>query len=443
MVMRPISHKVSTVNIHNAEPTRLSPLNNGVRVASEPSPGHLASLSVAVHAGVAHERSCLNGVANLLQQAAVKSQANAVHDIGATLTGHTSRETTTYTISCLPEDTEKAVSILGNIVTGTVSQSAFEEARQEAISHRRALWDVVNEEIVMDFLYSAAYQQTPFQQSVPGEIADLKKATVEDVNAFRTTNYTGSNVVVSASGAVDSGKLTGLVEKSFNDVPEGHSRVFNSRIPFTGSFMHVRDETVDEVQVAIAYETFSYNHPHALTLDVLKELIGQWSNRSLTGTYGSPRLAEGFAQQKLVERYHTFSHYYRNTGLFGTYIVTKNLGKLDDVVYHTFNEYQKLLTYISPEELFRAKNSLKTKILFAEEQSDTRSRYVGEQVLNLDRRLSPAEAFARIDNITVSDIHEVLDHYFYDVDPAVVAHGDLDEMPDYVVMRNWTYWNRW
>jgi predicted Zn-dependent peptidase len=296
----------------------------------------------------------------------------------------------------------------------------------------------------MDFLYSAAYQQTPFQQTVGGEIAELKKATSDDIHAFRTQNYTGANIVVSASGNFDQAKVETSVGAAFASVPQTQSRLSNERVPFTGSFMHVRDETVHEVQFAIAYETFSYNHKHALTLGLLQQLVGEWSNASLAGTNGSPRLAEGFALQTgLVDRYHTFSHLYRNTGLFGVYASTHNIDKVDDAVYHIFNEYQKLFTYISPEELFRVQNALKAKILASEESSASRSRHIGEQVLNLDRRLSLAEAFARIDNITIKDIKEVIDQYFYDVDPVVVAHGDLEEMPDYVVMRNWTYWNRW
>jgi hypothetical protein len=59
-----------------------------------------------------------------------------------------------------------------------------------------------------------------------------------------------------------------------------------------------------------------------------------------------------------VDRYHTFNHQHRNTGLFGVYLNLNDGDKLDDAVYHTFNEFQKLLTYISPEELFRAKNAV-------------------------------------------------------------------------------------
>lgn len=48
--------------------------------------------------------------------------------------------------------------------------------------------------------------------------------------------------------------------------------------------MHIRDNTVHEIQVAIGYETCSINQKHVLTLGLLKQLIGEWSSQSLAGT---------------------------------------------------------------------------------------------------------------------------------------------------------------
>lgn len=49
--------------------------------------------------------------------------------------------------------------------------------------------------------------------------------------------------------------------------------------------MHIRDNTVHEIQVAVGYETFSLNHKHVLTLAVLRQLIGEWNTQSLAGTF--------------------------------------------------------------------------------------------------------------------------------------------------------------
>jgi len=102
-----------------------------------------------------------------------------------------------------------------------------------------------------------------------------------------------------------------------------------------------------------------------------------------------------------------------------------------------------LLAYLTPEEFFRAKNALKAQLLASRETSASHSLVLGKSIANVDRAISLAEAFYRIDLVTMGDVKEVLDTYFYDVDPVVIAHGNLEELPDYVVLRGWTYWNRW
>lgn len=49
--------------------------------------------------------------------------------------------------------------------------------------------------------------------------------------------------------------------------------------------MHIRDNTVHDVQVAIGYETFAVSHKHALTLGVLKALLGEWDTHSFSGNF--------------------------------------------------------------------------------------------------------------------------------------------------------------
>ena len=63
----------------------------------------------------------------------------------------------------------------------------------------------------------------------------------------------------------------------------------------------------------------------------------------------------------------------------------------------------------------------------------------GLQLSSVGRRLPPAEYLARIQAVTIDDVKNLLDTYFTDVDPIVVAHGPLEEMPDYGILRGWTY----
>lgn len=435
----------SVQNLSNCEPATVSVLSNGVRLATEPSEGQLVSLSVVINAGSVLEQAQKDGTANLLQTAAVRAASSQARKLGTSLIGNTTRDKTTYSLTVLPAQVPQAVSILGEVVQGNqVTPDALEAARAHVISGRQALWDVVNEDVVSDFFHSTAYQGTPYQNTAEGEIKSLRQLQSGDLEAYRKANYTGQNIVVAASGAVTHAQLDPLVTEAFGGIAKaGHISRFDSRVPFTGALMHIRDNTTHKIQVAIGYETFSVAHKHVVTLGLLKHLIGSWDSKSHVGTNSSSRLAEVIAVEKLADNFHPFLRLYPDTGFFGVYVQTHNTDSLDDLVYEIFNEYQKLFSYLTPEEFFRAKNALKAQLLAGAETSAGRALSLGKHVANVHRPLSLAEAFYRIDLVTPGDVKEVIDQYFYDVDPVIVAHGNLEELPDYVVMRGWTYWNRW
>lgn len=435
----------SVYNVNNCEPACVSTLSNGVRLATEPSEGQLVSLSVVVNAGSVLELPQKNGTANLLQTAAVRAASDQARKLGAKLVGNTTRDKTTYSLTVLPGQVQQAVSLLGEVVQGTkVTSDVFEAARRQVISGRQDLWDVVNEDVVLDFFHSTAYQGTAYENTAEGEIRTLRDLQGSDLDAFRSANYTGQNIVIAASGAVAHGQLDSLVTDAFSGISKAsHSNYAASRVPYTGALMHIRDNTTHKIQVAVGYETFAITHKHVITLALLKHLIGSWDSKSHVGNNSSSRLAEVIAVEKLADNFHPFMHLYQDTGFFGVYVQTHNTEALDNLVYEIFNEYQKLFNYLTPEEFFRAKNALKAQLLSWAESSSGRALSLGKSVANVHRAISLAEAFYRIDLVTPGDVKDVIDQYFYDVDPVVVAHGNLEELPDYVVMRGWTYWNRW
>jgi hypothetical protein len=87
------------------------------------------------------------------------------------------------------------------------------------------------------------------------------------------------------------------------------------------------------------------------------------------------------------------------------------------------------------------------------------SLFSGRQILVFGRRLSPVEVFARIDEITLqgiclsffpllnffllfSDVMEVATRHLSDIEPTVVTVGPSHGFPDYLMVRERTYWRR-
>jgi len=314
--------------------------------------------------------------------------------------------------------------------TRTLIQKAQNEIEQSKL-----------DQVVIDNAHAAAYQGSTYAASSIGEPSVIKNIKNEDLLKFAQKHYSTHNMVLVGTGDVNHDELIALADKSFsNSVPKRIEPI--GPVDFVGSDIRIRDDTSYPARLAFTFEAVGKSDPNYWAFLLLKTLIGSWSHNSGTSNYQSARLAEIMGTEKLAYNYHAFYYPYNTTGLFGIYGETSP-HHLDDFTYECFNEFQKQGTYITDQDLLRAKNQLKLELLSRLQDPTNLAHDIGDAVLSSSRALSIAEQWKRIHDIQVSDIISILNTYLTDVDPVVVGHGPIDDLLDYNTLRNWTYWNRW
>ena len=120
------------------QPTRVTTLPNGMRVASESNGGETATVGVWIETGSRYESDANNGVAHFLEHMAFKGTGKRsqlqleteVENMGAHLNAYTSREQTVYYAKVLKGDVPKAVEMLSDILLN----SSFSQARMHPYS---------------------------------------------------------------------------------------------------------------------------------------------------------------------------------------------------------------------------------------------------------------------------------------------------------------------
>lgn len=151
--------------------------------------------------------------------------------------------------------------------------------------------------------------------------------------------------------------------------------------------------------------------------------------------------------EKCIEIANPFLHSYRDTGLCGMYIVGRpaTAGPSDgsvmvEVIQYTMCEWcrftQKML---HDKELAQAKVNLKAQLLFNMDGGGNAAQDIGRQVLHYGRRVPLQEMYDRIDDVTATNVQEVLQHYFYGRKPCFSYLGYLAAMPNYDWTEHWTY----
>ena len=458
----------------NAPLTEVSCTGNGVRVASEvrivhgqitspppfqhnPSPaqtahGETATVGVWIDAGSRYETARNNGAAHFLEHMAFKGTKNRtqrqleveIENMGGHLNAYTSREQTVYYAKVFKNDVAKAMDILADILQNSELDEGAITRERDVILREAEEVGKQYEEVILDHLHEAAFMGTGLGRTILGPDANIRSLTRNDLLSYIGTHYTADRFVIAGAGAVDHQQLTELTEKYFGKLPTapkgGLSTEFDPAV-FTGSDKRLRFETMDEAHVALAFEGASWTSEYAFPLMLIQTILGSWSRTSPLGRNGASKYAQEVADRELAHSFMAFNTCYKDTGLFGLYLVCED-AKLDDAMKYTLEHLLRMCHSVSDEEVSRAKTQLKANMLMQLDSFSQTAEDIGRQMLTYGRRMSNAEMFARIDAITTADVKATANRYFNDEDHALAAVGPVASLPDYDWIRRRSYWNK-
>ncbi|KAF4698523.1 Mitochondrial-processing peptidase subunit alpha, partial [Perkinsus olseni] len=137
-------------------------------------------------------------------------------------------------------------------------------------------------------------------------------------------------------------------------------------------------------------------------------------------------------QNPNVESCMAFNTQYSDSGLFGMYITGygQEAPRLVDIA---LNELHKLNSF-TPEEVSRAKNTLKGNIFMNAENSKVLMEDIGRQIIMSGKVVTPEEFAARVDAVTEADLKEVAAKLLKK-NPTYVVYGDTKSAPHYEYVR--------
>jgi processing peptidase subunit beta len=153
------------------------------------------------------------------------------------------------------------------------------------------------------------------------------------------------------------------------------------------------------------------------------------------GTHLSSKLAQAISAGDLASSFTSFNTTYTDTGMFGIYLVGHDRLKLIDLAETTLKKWRNVCTSATDADVNRAKNQLKTALLFSLDSSVQVAEEIGRHMLVYGRRVTPFEIDRMIDAVTTEAVRDCALKYLYDADPAVVAHGPIEAWPDYVCLK--------
>jgi processing peptidase subunit beta len=204
----------------------------------------------------------------------------------------------------------------------------------------------------------------------------------------------------------------------------------------------VKFNSEEIAHVAVAFEAASWTSEYAFPLMLMQVMLGSYDRTQGLGRNHASRLCQEVAEHELAHTVNTFNTCYKDTGLFGVYMVCEDI-KAGDLMWSVMNNLVRLVHEPSEEEVARAKLNLKATMLMGLDGHSSVAEDMGRQLLTYGRRMTPAEIFSRIDSLTVDDVKATAAKFINDEDHALAAVGGIHGVPDYAWIRRHSYWLRY
>merc|ERR1719309_1522607 len=301
----------------NMPETKVTTLDNGVRVVTEDSGTLTSTVGLWIDAGSRYEDPSNNGVAHFLEHMAFKgtktrSQTDLeleIENMGAHLNAYTSREQTVYYAKAFSSDLPKAVEILADIIQNSTLGELEIEREKSVILREMQEVETNTQEVVFDLLHETAYQGTPLGRTILGPTANIRNMQRADLADFVKTHYKAPRMVLAAAGGVDHKALVDLAQQHLGGVDSGYS----SGIPltpscrFTGSEIRLRDDGMPLAHVAIAVEGVGWADADNIPLMVASTITGSWDRTLGCGPNTGSALAFNAANSGCAHSFQSFT----------------------------------------------------------------------------------------------------------------------------------------
>ncbi|KAK9900909.1 LuxS/MPP-like metallohydrolase [Cystobasidium minutum MCA 4210] len=201
---------------------QVTTLPNGVRVATDGTPGHFVAAGIYVGAGSRYEWEGNSGSSHMIDRLAFKSTTNRtgeemtreIEALGGQFLASSSREVIMYQASsythCLPE----VVSLLSDTVLNPVVTDEEIDLQRESVQYELAEINNKPEMILPEILYEVAFQGNTLGHPLLIPEDRLAKIDAECIRKYRKEWFRPDRMVVAGAG-VPHQELLALAEKHF------------------------------------------------------------------------------------------------------------------------------------------------------------------------------------------------------------------------------------
>jgi predicted Zn-dependent peptidase len=390
---------------------RLTRLPSGARIITAPM-RERASVAVAVMfaVGSRYEEPERAGLAHFIEHMVFKGSqryptakaiSEAIEGVGGVLNAATDKEATLFWAKVPAAQFALAADVLCDMVY-RAGLDAGELAKERLVVIEELRMYMDNPQDYVHTLFDEVmWPDHPLGRDTAGTEETVRSFERDDCLRYLGEHYRADNVVVSVAGAIDHEEALSVLAplvSAWGTGPALAAPAAPSPAP-SAPRLRLLNKRTEQANVVLGAHGVSYLDDDRFTVDMLNAVLGEGMSSRL---FLHLREDEGLAYDV-----HSFTIKHRDAGALGVYIGCEPR-RATRAVEAAIRELQALAaTPVGDEELTKAREYVKGRLLLQLEGTSSLCNYLGQQELLTDSILLPDEVVRRIDAVGPDDIVRV------------------------------------
>ena len=393
-----------------------SVLDNKLRVLTS-TMAHTQSVSmvICVGAGSRYESDELAGVSHFIEHLPFKGTeswptaravSEAIEGVGGVMNASTDREMTVFWCKVARLHYKTAFAVLMDMVLHSRLDPEDVEKEREVIQEElRMTYDQPSYRVDL-LIDEAMWPDQAMGRDVggtPETVADIQQ---KDIREYMHQQYNPANTVVAVAGNVTHEEVVDILVETTRDWKPLKSLDWEPATDnVKGPLVKVERRHSDQTHLCLGVPGLSLSHPDRYAFNLMNTILGDGM---------SSRLFLNLREEKgLAYDVHSSSSNYRDTGALVVYCGVEP-SKTNDAVKTIVQEFQGMHTAPSEQELNKAREYSKGRLLLSMEDTRSVASWLGAQELLQDSVRTPEEVVESLDAVTPADIARVAENFLQD-----------------------------
>ena len=404
----------------------LTTLPNGLRVITETMPSlRSVALGCWIDTGSRDENLNEAGVSHFLEHLLFKGSeklsaqevAETFDAIGAESNAFTSKEYTCFWTRLLDQDLATGLEVLAEIIQRPAFRPHEIDAERQVVIEEINMYEDDPNDVAFENFTRALFAGHALEAPVLGTRESIRGMSRDDIHGYWKRRYGARSMVVAAAGSVDHDDLVSLISDQFGDWA-GDSVAHEYSPAEPSSAVRVTRRDTEQAHIVLGGVGIPRGDDRRWAFEVLNHVIGQGMSSRL--------FREVREERGLAYAIYSFKAAYADSGAWGVYVGTTPT-QTDTALNVIRAELAKVVEGgITPEELERAKGSMRGGLALSLEDANSRMSRLGRDELTGMPHLSVDEMLERVEAVDLEAVKAVAGD-IYGTEPRVMgAVGPFD-----------------